>query len=91
MKNFPIKLLLNATLLASSLLFFQCAGSGESEAEGVELEAGTSTGPFISVSQKQFETMRMSWGSPQLQEFSEGLSKFRWREFRRFPRISVAM
>ncbi|WP_339752572.1 efflux RND transporter periplasmic adaptor subunit [Algoriphagus aquimarinus] len=74
MKNFPIKSLLNATLLASSLLFFQCNGSSDAGSDGVEVEAGTSTGPFITVSQKQFETMRMTWGSPKLEEFSEGLS-----------------
>lgn len=74
MNNFPIKSLLNATLLASCLLFVQCKSSGGPEAEGVEVEAGTSSGPFINVSQKQFETMKMTWGSPKLEEFSEGLS-----------------
>ncbi|WP_439487857.1 efflux RND transporter periplasmic adaptor subunit [Algoriphagus sp.] len=72
MKNFPIKSILNASLVASSLLFFQCNGSDSSET--VEVEAGTSSGPFMMVSQKQFETMKMTWGSPQLEEFSEGLS-----------------
>ena len=74
MNNFPIKLLVNTTLLASSLLFFQCKGSGEAESQGVEVAAGTSSGPFIMVSEQQFETMRMTWGSPKLEEFSEGLS-----------------
>ncbi len=74
MKNFPIKSILNASLLASSLLLFQCNGSDSSENEGVEVEAGTSSGPFIRVSQKQFETMKMKWGRPKLEEFSEGLS-----------------
>ena len=74
MNNFPIKLIVSTTLLASSLLFFQCKGSGEPEAEGVEVAAGTSSGPFITVSQKQFETMRMTWGSPKIEEFSEHVS-----------------
>lgn len=74
MNNFPIKLLVNATLLASSLLFFQCKGASEAESQGVEVAAGTSSGPFIMISQQQFETMRMTWGSPKLEEFSEGLS-----------------
>lgn len=74
MNNFYIKTFLNATVLASSLLFVQCTSSGESESEGVEVETGTSSGPFITVSQKQFETMKMKWGSPKMEEFSEGLS-----------------
>ncbi|SFU15493.1 membrane fusion protein, cobalt-zinc-cadmium efflux system [Algoriphagus locisalis] len=74
MKNIYIKTFLNATVLASSLLFVQCTSSGESDSDGVEVEAGTSSGPFITVSQKQFETMKMKWGSPKMEEFSEGLS-----------------
>ena len=74
MNNFYIKTFLNATVLASSLLFVQCTSSGESDSEGVEVEAGTSSGAFITVSQKQFETMKMKWGSPKMKEFSEGLS-----------------
>ncbi|REG76940.1 efflux RND transporter periplasmic adaptor subunit [Algoriphagus antarcticus] len=74
MKNFPIKSIVSTTLLASSILFFQCKGSGEPEAEGVEVAAGTPSGPFITVSQKQFETMRMTWGSPKIEEFSEHVS-----------------
>ena len=38
------------------------------------MAAGTSSGPFITVSQKQFETMRMTWGSPKIEEFSEHVS-----------------
>ncbi|MCE7055872.1 efflux RND transporter periplasmic adaptor subunit [Algoriphagus sp. AGSA1] len=72
MKNFLIKSILNASLLASSLLLFHCNGQDTSEA--VEVEAGISSGPFIMVSQKQFETMKMAWGSPRLEEFSDGLS-----------------
>lgn len=74
MKNFPIKSILNVSLLVGSLLFFQCSGSDTSETEGVEVEAGTSSGPFIMVSQKQFETMKMTWGSPKREEFAEALS-----------------
>ncbi|WP_057938311.1 efflux RND transporter periplasmic adaptor subunit [Algoriphagus resistens] len=74
MKNIPIKSILNVSLLAGSLLFFQCSGSETSETEGVEVETGTSSGPFIRVSQEQFETMKMKWGSPKLEDFSEGLS-----------------
>ena len=74
MKNYPIKSILNLSLLVGSLLFFQCNGPDTSENGGVEVEAGTSSGPFIMVSQKQFETMKMTWGSPKLEEFSEGLS-----------------
>ncbi|MEP0714282.1 efflux RND transporter periplasmic adaptor subunit [Algoriphagus sp.] len=71
MKNLLIKSLLNASLMASSILFVHCSGSEESETTGVEVEAGTSSGPFISVSQLQFETMNMAWGSPKIQEFSK--------------------
>ena len=74
MKNIYIKTFLSATVLSSSLLFIQCTSSGKAESEGVEVEAGTSSGPFITVSQKQFETMKMEWGSPKMEEFSEGLS-----------------
>ncbi|WP_192346176.1 efflux RND transporter periplasmic adaptor subunit [Algoriphagus sp. Y33] len=74
MKNFPIKSILNVSLLVGSLLFFQCNGPDTSENGGVEVETGTSSGPFIMVSQKQFETMKMTWGSPKLEGFSEGLS-----------------
>ncbi|MEB2776775.1 efflux RND transporter periplasmic adaptor subunit [Algoriphagus sp. D3-2-R+10] len=74
MKNYTIKSILSSALIASSLLFFQCNGSDTSQAVGVEVEAGTSSGPYIMVSQKQFETMKMTWGSPKLEEFSEGLS-----------------
>ncbi|PZX49146.1 efflux RND transporter periplasmic adaptor subunit [Algoriphagus chordae] len=65
---------MNATLLVGSLLFFQCKGADEAQSGGVEVEAGTSSGPFIMVSQKQFETMKMKWGSPKLEEFSEGIA-----------------
>jgi cobalt-zinc-cadmium efflux system membrane fusion protein len=74
MKNYTIKSIFSASLMASSLFFFQCTGSGTSESEGVEVEAGTTSGPFITVSDKQFETMKMTWGSPKLEEFSEGVS-----------------
>ncbi|RAI85802.1 efflux RND transporter periplasmic adaptor subunit [Algoriphagus yeomjeoni] len=74
MKNYTIKSFFSASLLASSLFFFQCSGSGSSESEGVEVEVGTTSGPFITVSERQFETMKMSWGSPKLEEFSEGIS-----------------
>ncbi|MEB2786863.1 efflux RND transporter periplasmic adaptor subunit [Algoriphagus persicinus] len=74
MKNYTIKSILSSALIVSSLLFFQCNGSDTSGNEGVEVEAGTTSGPFIMVSQKQFETMKMTWGSPKLEEFSEGLS-----------------
>ncbi|TXE11266.1 efflux RND transporter periplasmic adaptor subunit [Algoriphagus aquimarinus] len=74
MKNYTIKSILSISLVASSLLFFQCTGSGAPESEAVEVEAGTTSGPFITVSDKQFETMKMTWGSPKLEEFSEGIS-----------------
>ncbi|WP_339706198.1 efflux RND transporter periplasmic adaptor subunit [Algoriphagus aquimarinus] len=74
MKNYTIKLILSISLVASSLLFFQCTGSGTSESKAVEVEVGTTSGPFITVSDKQFETMKMTWGSPKLEEFSEGIS-----------------
>lgn len=74
MSNFPIKTILSATLLALSLLFVQCKGADESETGGVEVKVGTSSGPFIEISQQQVETMKMTWGSPKLQEFSKGIS-----------------
>ena len=74
MKNCTIKSIFSASLLASSLCFFQCTGPGTSESGGVEVEAGTTSGPFLTVSERQFETMKMSWGSPKLEEFSEGIS-----------------
>ncbi|WP_425637649.1 efflux RND transporter periplasmic adaptor subunit [Algoriphagus yeomjeoni] len=74
MKNYTIKSFFSASLLVSSMFFFQCSGSGTSESEGVEVEVGTTSGPFITVSERQFETMKMSWGSPKLEEFSEGIS-----------------
>ncbi|MDR7131324.1 cobalt-zinc-cadmium efflux system membrane fusion protein [Algoriphagus sp. 4150] len=74
MKISRIKSILNVSLLAGCLLFFQCKGSDSPESDGVEVEEGTSSGSFMKVSHKQFETMKMTWGSPKLEEFSEGLS-----------------
>ncbi|PZX55888.1 cobalt-zinc-cadmium efflux system membrane fusion protein [Algoriphagus ratkowskyi] len=71
MNNFPIKSIVSFSLLATSLLFFQCKGSSEPAAEGVEVAEGTSSGAYIMVSQKQFETMNMTWGSPKIEEFSK--------------------
>jgi cobalt-zinc-cadmium efflux system membrane fusion protein len=52
----------------------QCDGAGTPETKGVEVKAGTSDGPFITVTKVQFETMKMAWGSPIQQEFAEGIS-----------------
>lgn len=73
MKNFSIKTVILSVLVGTTFLFVQCTGSSESETEGLEVEMGTNSGAFISVSQKQFETMRMELGSPKQEEFADGL------------------
>lgn len=74
MNNFSIKSTILTGLIGSSLLFFQCGSAEKTESKGVEVEAGTSDGPYITVSQVQFETMKMEWGSPVQQEFADGIS-----------------
>lgn len=71
MKNFSKKYILSTVIAAASILLVHCKGAAEADSGGVEVAAGTSIGPFIMVSQKQFETMRMIWGSPKIEQFSE--------------------
>ncbi|WBL41566.1 efflux RND transporter periplasmic adaptor subunit [Algoriphagus halophytocola] len=72
MKNLRIVSILFLALILGAG-FFQCSTKESEDAQGVEVQAGTSDGAYINVSTQQFETMKMQWGNPEMQEFSAGI------------------
>lgn len=61
------------TVIALSLTFFSC-GSQSGQEESIQVSEKNSDPGTLFLSQKQFETMKMTWGSLARQEFSEELA-----------------
>lgn len=61
------------TVIALSLTFYSC-GSQSGQEESIQVSEKNSDPGTLFLSQKQFETMKMSWGSLVRQEFSEELA-----------------
>ncbi|WP_035464057.1 efflux RND transporter periplasmic adaptor subunit [Algoriphagus vanfongensis] len=61
------------TVIALSLTFYSC-GSQSGQEESIQVSEKNSDPGTLFLSQKQFETMKMTWGSLARQEFSEELA-----------------
>ncbi len=61
-------------LLALGLVLANCTGKDTVSISAVEIEKGSENGAHIRVTNDQFETMKMQWGSPAQQNFASELS-----------------
>ncbi|MDI1322291.1 MAG: efflux RND transporter periplasmic adaptor subunit [Algoriphagus sp.] len=57
--------------LALGLILINCTGKEADTSEAIEVAGSPETG--LTLTQAQFETMQMEWGSPVMEEFSEDL------------------